>query len=163
MYEFGDGTQLTLATSRSFRLPPSETKAALDRCVARLTEAFPAAGGGFKLHLPGRAVAQLRPVPLRGSSAGDRTRLTGAIRSRRGFVSVPVEVETAPVSAGCSELVVRPVGPVCLRSGAPRRLFLRCSHPMADFLCFETEIAALAAATAPARRVARRTAQPVLA
>jgi hypothetical protein len=33
---------------------------------------------------------------------------------------------------------------------------------MADFLCFEIEIAALAAATAPPRRVARRTARPVL-
>jgi hypothetical protein len=162
MYESGDGTHLTLATSRSLRLSPSETKATLDRCVVRFTEAFPAAGGSFNINLPGGAVAQLRPVPLHGSSAGDRTRLTGAIRSRRGFVSVPVEVDTAPISASCSELVVRPVGPLCLRSGAPRRLFLRCSHPMADFLCFEIEIAALAAATAPPRRVARRTAQPVL-
>ncbi|MGH9035776.1 MAG: hypothetical protein ACRD0O_08420 [Acidimicrobiia bacterium] len=162
MYE-GDGTQLTLATSRSLKLPPPETKAAMDRCVVRFTEAFPTTGGSFNINLPGGAVAKLRPVPLHGSSAGARTRLTGSIRSRRGFVSVPVEVETAPISASCSELVVRPVGPVCLRSGGPRRLFLGCSHAMADFLCFEIEIAALAAATAPARRVARRTAQPVLA
>ncbi|MGH8972941.1 MAG: hypothetical protein ACRD0C_07020 [Acidimicrobiia bacterium] len=128
-----------LATSRTLSLRPSEAKAAMQRCVESVV----------RLNLPAGARAVLHAAPLRGASATERSLLVGTVRSPRGWVSVPVEIETAPVSATDSELVVRPVGPVCLRSTSHRRLFERTSHVLADFFRMEIELAALAAA-APA-------------
>jgi hypothetical protein len=125
-----------LATSRALSLGPSEAKAAMQSCVER----------EVRLNLPAGARAVLHVGPLQGASAARRSLLVGTIRSRRGWLSVPVEVETAPVSATDSELVVRPVGPVCLRSSTHRRLFERASHALADFFRMEIELAGLAAA-----------------
>jgi hypothetical protein len=127
-----------LATSRTLSLRPSEAKAAMQCCVE----------GEVRLDLPAGARAVLHVAPLQGASAAQRSLLVGTIRSRRGWVSVPVEVETAPVSATSSELVVRPVGPVCLRSTSHRRLFDRGSHALADFFRMEIELAGLAPAPA---------------
>jgi hypothetical protein len=136
-----------LATSRTLSLKPSEAKAAMQSCVEH----------EVRLNLASGARAVLRAAPLRGASAVQRSLLVGTVRSPRGWVSVPVEVETAPVSATDSELVVRPVGPVCLRSGTHRRLFERASHALADFFRMEIELAGLAAAVpVPVPDAARR-------
>jgi hypothetical protein len=136
-----------LATSRALSLGPSEAKAAMQSCVER----------EVRLNLPAGARAVLHAAPLRGASAAQRSLLVGTVRSSRGWVSVPVEVETAPVSATDSELVVRPVGPVCLRSSTHRRLFERASHALADFFRMEIELAGLAAAVpVPVPDAARR-------
>ena len=150
MYEVGEGIRTILATSRTLYLKPSEAKTAVEACVASFTGASSASPGELRLHLPAGARALLRSAPLRGASARDRSLLVGTIRSRRGWVSVPVEIETTPLTSTCSELVVRPVGPVCLRSTAHRRLFDRCSHALADFFRMEIGLAALAATTTPA-------------
>jgi hypothetical protein len=143
MHEAGEGTQTILATTRTLVLQPSEATSAVAACV----------GSEIRLNLPAGARAVLRRRPLQGASARDRSLLVGSVRSRRGWVSVPVEIETAPVSSSCCELVVRPVGPLCLRSQAHRRLFDRCSHALADFFRMEIELAGLAAVTplAPGR------------
>lgn len=147
MYEVGEGTQTILATSRTLHLRPSEARTAVQACVASFTKASSGSRGEFRLNLPAGARALLRSAPLHGASAQGRSLLVGTIRSRRGWVSVPVEIETAPVSDTCGELVVRPVGPICLRSTAHRRLFNRCSHALADLFRMEIELAGLAATT----------------
>jgi hypothetical protein len=68
-----------------------------------------------------------------------------------------VEIETTPLTETCSELVVRPVGPICLRSAAHRRLFDRSSHTLADLFRMEIELAGLGATTSP---VTARTLRP---
>jgi len=147
MYEVGNGTGMILATSRTLPLRPSEATAAVRACVDSFLEASSGSPGELRLNLPAGARARLRPVPLHGASARDRSLLAGTIRSRHGWVSVPVEIETTPLSETRSELVVRPVGPACLRSTAHRRLFDRCSHTLADFLRMEIELAGLAVTT----------------
>jgi hypothetical protein len=134
--------QTILATSRSLSLRPPEAKAAMQCCVE----------SEVRLNLPAGTRAVLRVAPLQGTSAAERSLLVGTVRSPRGWVSVPIEVETAPVSATSSELVVRPVGPVCLRSTSHRRLFERSSHALADFFRMEIELAGMGAALAAARR-----------
>ena len=133
--------QNILATSRTLSLTPRQAKTAMQIWRDEV-----------RLNLPAGARVALKATPLQGASAGQRSLLVGTIRSARGWVSVPVEIETAPLSAGCSELVVRPVGPICLRSGSHRRLFDRCSHALADFFRMEIELAAMAAGPAAARR-----------
>ncbi|MGH8990706.1 MAG: hypothetical protein ACRDZ7_04175 [Acidimicrobiia bacterium] len=150
-----EGFQTILATSRTLHLEPAEAKAAVQACVESFTEVSSGAPGELRLNLPAGARAMLGIAPLRGASAGDRSLLVGSLRSRRGWVSVPVEIEVAPLSSSCSELVVRPVGPICLRSTAHRRLFDRCSHALANFFRIEVELAALSA-TVPARAAVRR-------
>jgi hypothetical protein len=154
MYEVGDGTQTILATSRTLHLRPSEATTAVQACVVSFMESSSGSPGELRLGLPAGAQARLRSAPLQGASAQDRSLLVGTIRSRRGWVSVPVEIETTPMTGTSSELVVRPVGPVCLRSAAHRRLFDRCSHTLADFFRMEIELAGLAAT---ASRAAVRT------
>ena len=157
MYEPGGGTQTVLATSRTLALRPSAAKRALSACAASFTEASSGSRGEIRLNLPAGTRAALRPMILEGASAGDRAVLVGTIRSRRGWVSVPVEIETSPVSASATELVVRPLGPVCLRSSAHRRLFDRSSHGLAEFFRMEIELAGLAASPrrAPVRTIGR--------
>jgi hypothetical protein len=149
MYEDGGAIRTILATSRTLHLKPSEAKAAVEACVASFTEASSGSRGELRLNLPAGTRALLRSAPLHGASARDRSLLVGTIRSRRGWVTVPVEIETTLVTGTCSELVVRPVGPICLRSTTHRRLFDRCSHALADFFRMEVELAGLAT-TAPA-------------
>ena len=144
MDEAREAIQTILATSRTLPLRPCEAKTAMQACVESFTEASSEAPGELRLDLPAGARAVLRSAPLHGASADVRSLLVGTIQSRRGWVSVPVEVETTPLTATCSELVVRPVGPVCLRSEAHRRLFDRYSHALADFFRMEIEIAGLA-------------------
>lgn len=147
MYEAQDGTQTILATSRTLHLGPSQTTRAVQACVDSFMETSSGSGGELRLNLPAGARARLRPAVLHGASARDRSLLVGTIRSRHGWVSVPVEIETTPITATSSELVVRPVGPLCLRSAAHRRLFDRCSHTLADFFRVEIELAGLSAPT----------------
>ncbi|MDQ3943845.1 MAG: hypothetical protein M3357_01555 [Actinomycetota bacterium] len=162
MHEVGKGIQAILATSRTLPLRPCEAKTAVQACVDSFTTASSGAAGELRLNLPAGARAVLRSAPLHGASAQDRSLLVGTIRSRRGWLTVPVEVETAPVSDACSELVVRPVGAVCLRSEAHRRLFECCSHALADFFRMEIEIAGLAAPPPrPARVKSLPNAEPI--
>jgi hypothetical protein len=121
-------------------------------CVGSFAQVSSGPDTEVRLNLPAGVRAALHAAPLRGASAGERSLLVGTIRSPRGWVTVPVEIETAPVSATCCELVVRPVGPVCLRSGSHRRLFERSSHALADFFRMEIELAALSGAPAASRR-----------
>ena len=144
--------ETVLATSRTLSLRPPEAKAAAERCAESFTAVSAGPPSELRLNLPAGALAVLRPAALQGVSAGQRSLLVGTVRSPRGWLSVPVEVETAPVSATCSELVVRPVGPVCLRSSSHRRLFERTSHALADFFRMEIELAGMAEAPAAARR-----------
>ncbi len=152
MHQVEEGIQTVLAASRTMSLRPAEAKRAAVACVVSFAEATSGPEGELRLNLPGGARARLQPVVLHGASAQDRSLLAGTIRSRHGWVSVPVEIETAPVTDASSELVVRPVGPICLRSTSHRRLFARCSHALADFFRMEIELAGLAAAP-PAVRV----------
>lgn len=158
MQDLRDANPTVLATSRTLHLNPSETTAAVNACVASFTQASAGSRDELRLNLPEGARADLRSAPLSGASARDRSLLVGTIRSRRGWISVPIEIETAPVSAASCELVVRPVGPICLRSTAHRQLFDRCSHALADFFRMEIELAGLAATTP---RTTRRAPRPV--
>lgn len=153
-----DANQTVLATSRMVHLRPMEATAAMQACVASFSEASSGPPDVLRLNLPAGACADLRAASLQGASARNRSLLVGTIRSRRGWVSVPIEIETAPVSAGCSELVVRPVGPTCLRSTSHRQLFDRSSHALADFFCMEIGLAGLATTTP---RATPRTLRPV--
>jgi hypothetical protein len=66
------------------------------------------------------------------------------------------------VTGTCSELVVRPIGSICLRSTTHRRLFDRCSHALADFFRMEIEVAGLTTAMPrTAVPVPQRTAEAV--
>ncbi|MGH9042473.1 MAG: hypothetical protein ACRDZ3_19830 [Acidimicrobiia bacterium] len=134
-----EAIQTVLATNRPLSLNPSEARAVVQTLAA----------GEIRIALAAGAQAVLRPSPLQGASARGQSRLVGAIRSRHGWVSVPVEIGTAPASESCAELVVRPVGPVCLRSEAHRRLFNRTSHVLADFFSTEIELVGLTIAPTP--------------
>ena len=149
---FGGGNPTVLATSRTLSLLPRAAKSAVQTCVDSFARVSSGPEDEVRLNLPAGVRAVLHAAPLRGSSAGDRSLLVGTLRSPRGLVTVPVEIETTPVSATRAELVVRPVGPICLRSTSHRRLFERNSHALADFFRMEIELAALAAAPAAARR-----------
>jgi hypothetical protein len=157
----GSAGPTVLATSRTLSLRPLEAKEAMQRCADSFRRVSSGPESEIRLNLPAGAGAVLRIASLLGTSAVERSLLVGTIRSTRGWVSVPVEIETAPVSVNASELVVRPVGPVCLRSVSHRRLFERSSHALADFFRMEIELNALGAAPAAARR-AHPTFVPVL-
>lgn len=146
MHQVEEGTQTILATSRTMSLRAAAAKRAVAACVVSFADASSGPEGELRLNLPDGARARLQPVLLHGTSAQDRSLLAGTIRSRHGWVAVPVEIETAPVTDASSELVVRPVGPICLRSTTHRRLFARSSHALADFFRMEIELAGLAAA-----------------
>lgn len=162
MQDLWNANQTVMATSRTVQLRPSAAKAAVQACVDSFTAASAGSQDEFRLNLPASCRADLRSEALSGASALDRSLLVGTLRSRRGWISVPIEIETAPVSAASCELVVRPVGPICLRSTAHRQLFDRCSHALADFFRMEIELAGLAAATPrTARRDPRPVSQPV--
>ena len=152
MDQVGAASQTVLATSRTLSLRPSAAKSAVQRCLDSFAEVSSGPADEIRLNLPAGARAVLHAAPLRGASAGERSLLVGTIRSPRGWVTLPVEIETAPVSGSCAELVVRPVGPICLRSSSHRRLFDRSSHALADFFRMEIELASMAAAPAAARR-----------
>ena len=155
MHEAREGTQTILATTRTLALRPSEASSAVAACVDTFTDTSCRDAGAVRLDLPAGSRAVLRPALLEGASGRHRSLLVGSVRSRRGWVTVPVEIETAPVSRSRCELVVRPVGPVCLRSQAHRRLFDRTSHALADFFRMEIELAGLTAVTpvAPVRNL----------
>jgi hypothetical protein len=148
----GAGGRTVLATSRTLSLRPGAARSAVQTCLDSFAEVSSGPATEVRLNLPAGVRAVVHAAPLRGASAEDRSLLVGTIRSPRGWVTVPVEIETAPVSATRSELVVRPVGPICLRSTSHRRLFERSSHALADFFRVEIELAALSAAPAAARR-----------
>lgn len=157
-----DANQTVLATSRMVHLRPTEARAAMQACVASFTEASTGSRDVLRLNLPAGARADLHAASLHGASARGRSLVVGTIRSRRGWVSVPIEIETAPVTAACSELVVRPVGPSCLRSASHQQLFDRCSHALADFFRMEIELAGLATTTPrPTPRTLRPVSEPV--
>jgi hypothetical protein len=160
----------TLYQFRCLDLPPADAELVVSAWGAELAERFPARGGGFALELPGGRLA-LHPAPLTGRSRGSRVRFVGRLRSRWGTIVIPVELVVEPWSTRRSELGLRPLGSVCLRSPACARLFDRLAQAALDTLrsvvsmpippLAEARVAAEAAPPVPAASPVPAAAAPV--
>lgn len=128
-----------LHTSRVIHLTPCDAEMAFAASATSLAKSCRTPRGRFRVELP-RGGAVLRPEPLSGRSRGTRGRLVGQLRSRYGWVAVPVELEVTPHSETRSELGLRPVGGICLRSSSAYRLFVRLAPALLDAIALEIEI-----------------------
>ena len=150
-----------LHTSRVIHLTPRDAQIAFGASEATLAESCRTPKGRFRIELPG-GDAVLRPDPLTGRSRGTRRRLVGQLRSRHRWVAVPVEVEVTPHSETRTELGLRPVGSICLRSASAYRLFVKLAPALLDAIALEIEIRGVVgplARTAPPPRTPDRSSE----